>query len=354
MHAGKLRNAAARSRASGDWGAGRLRPLSRQRAALVEKNIRLVSVHIRRNVPRTARGRVTRDVDDLFQEGCCGLIDAAQRFNPRSGIKFAAYALPRIRRAINQALAASGTIASPRKVRDRPAHGSAGATRPRVLPLTFDPADGRSRPDPDAGESDRTIGDRIREKYEMGLRVAVRRELASGLCSRKLVRRISEHRCRVPEPLDREPLRSIAQATGCSESRAARCSRRMERSIRSVLGSDAETRRLAMVCRRDPDGTSGVITSEIGGDLRRAGAASFVAALHGANRAVRTRILAQMVRDLGEPTAQVIGRMFVALKPEQADRYVERLLDEARTGGRPRRRRDAQLGAARVSQTSAP
>ena len=41
--------------------------------------------------------------DDLFQEGCIGLVDAARTFDPARGVPFKAYARKRIRWAISKA-----------------------------------------------------------------------------------------------------------------------------------------------------------------------------------------------------------------------------------------------------------
>jgi RNA polymerase sigma factor (sigma-70 family) len=41
--------------------------------------------------------------DDLFQEGCIGLVDAARTFDPSRGVPFKAYARKRIRWAISKA-----------------------------------------------------------------------------------------------------------------------------------------------------------------------------------------------------------------------------------------------------------
>lgn len=47
-------------------------------------------------------GRVGRfaEVEDLLQAGCLGLVDAGQRYTPRDGVSFSAYATIRIRGAI--------------------------------------------------------------------------------------------------------------------------------------------------------------------------------------------------------------------------------------------------------------
>ncbi len=63
----------------------------------------LVAVHLRRYVANLGEPRRDREWEDLFQEGCIGLIRATVRFRPERGITFAAFALPRIHNAVSKA-----------------------------------------------------------------------------------------------------------------------------------------------------------------------------------------------------------------------------------------------------------
>ncbi len=71
---------------------------------LVANHLWLIKLHIVRRVPGAARGTRTQIWDDLYQEGCLGLIDAARRYDPARGIPFVAFALPRIHTAISRYL----------------------------------------------------------------------------------------------------------------------------------------------------------------------------------------------------------------------------------------------------------
>lgn len=79
-------------------------PLTDEQQRLVRENIGLVSVHLRRYVGNLAFPRRDREWDDLFQEGCLGLIQAAVAFRQERGIPFAAFALARIHNAVSRAL----------------------------------------------------------------------------------------------------------------------------------------------------------------------------------------------------------------------------------------------------------
>jgi hypothetical protein len=78
--------------------------LDNHQRQLVGQNLGLVAVHLRRFVPNLRDPRRDRDWDDLFQEGCLGLMQAAASFREERGIPFAAYALPRIHCAVSRAL----------------------------------------------------------------------------------------------------------------------------------------------------------------------------------------------------------------------------------------------------------
>src|SRR3990172_4876630 len=78
--------------------------LTDEQRRLVRDNVGLVAVHLRRNVANLIHPKREREWEDLFQEGCLGLIRAATAFRAERGIPFAAFALPRIHNAVSRAL----------------------------------------------------------------------------------------------------------------------------------------------------------------------------------------------------------------------------------------------------------
>jgi hypothetical protein len=79
--------------------------LTLEQQELVARHIRLVYVHLNRRVPTPDSPHREREYDDLFQEGCYGLMQAAVRYGQvQPAMSFAAYAIPRIRRAVHAAI----------------------------------------------------------------------------------------------------------------------------------------------------------------------------------------------------------------------------------------------------------
>jgi len=84
------------------------------RSSLVENHMKLV-----RGIAKTYRGRGL-SFQDLVQEGVCGVIHAAERFDPARGIMFSTYAKHWIRQFISRAVARhSRMIRLPQRVHER-------------------------------------------------------------------------------------------------------------------------------------------------------------------------------------------------------------------------------------------
>lgn len=78
--------------------------LTDEQRRLVRENVGLVAVHLRRNVVNHRNPKWEGEWDELFQEGCLGLIRAASVYRAERGIPFAAFALPRIHNAVSRAI----------------------------------------------------------------------------------------------------------------------------------------------------------------------------------------------------------------------------------------------------------
>ena len=287
--------------------------LGEGRRRLVAENIGLVSVHLRRHVQDLSVPRRDREWEDLFQEGCLGLIQAAMSFRAERGIPFAAFALPRIHNAVSRALQTRfSTVHVPpkrRRARDtgqpereaRP--HSTERRRPRVRSLAHDAdsrLEDRRRREPwgdparsDAYSSCDTIGQRLRGKYERAVRSAcetMSRKTSIRGDRDKLVRILVEERLLVPHEESRRALRQIARDTRSSYARVAQSERGLGDAIRQALQRDPEFVELRRVARTDPNGTDLPIEDDIERRLAAASADAFVRRFHQADMMQRAEM----------------------------------------------------------------
>ncbi len=240
--------------------------LSEAQRALVRDNLGLITVHIKRHVFNLSQPRRDREWEDLFQEGCLGLVQAAMRHQPERGIPFAAFALPRIHSAVSRALHTRfATVYFPparsaennRKARDDLSR--ACPPRPKVVGFTHDLeaqlVDG-SKP-PSAHGLSRSIGERLRDKYDLAVRGAAAQIMkrASTRGDRdKLVQLLIEERLLIPHAEARRALRQVARDTQSSYARVAQCEKLLIDCVRTTLSADPEFRELSSIAKRSPDG----------------------------------------------------------------------------------------------------
>lgn len=264
-------------------------PLSDRQRRLVQENIGLVTVHLRRNVGNLAMPRRDREWEDLFQEGCLGLIRAAVTFQPESGIPFAAFALARIHNAVSRALQTKfATVYIPPQRdntrRDDPADVArrAPARSVQVFSLSdgYDPPQAKKeRHDPFNPHAE-TVGQRLRGKYERAARTAAR-EVSEGASRRgdrgQLVRMLLKDRFLVPQEESRTALRQVARETKSSYARVSECDKRLSSAIRHVLEADPEFMELRRRARTSPEGTELPIDEALERTLATASADEFMA-----------------------------------------------------------------------------
>ncbi|MFN8535089.1 MAG: sigma-70 family RNA polymerase sigma factor [Dehalococcoidia bacterium] len=99
------------------------------RNRLVQQNLRLVYREAIRY-----RG-FWLDLADLVQEGCIGLLQAAERYDPDRGVRFSTYAVPWIRQAVDRASKAHRRLVRiPRTVDVSSGDDPDAAPRPDLLP----------------------------------------------------------------------------------------------------------------------------------------------------------------------------------------------------------------------------
>lgn len=79
--------------------------------SLVKHNLRLVLTVINRL-------KINGDIEDMFQIGCIGLIDAIKGFNLDYNIKFSTYAFPMVGGTIRTHTAKDKSVRAPRRIQD--------------------------------------------------------------------------------------------------------------------------------------------------------------------------------------------------------------------------------------------
>ena len=312
-------------------------PLTEEQRRLVRENIGLVTVHLRRHVANLSTPRRDREWEDLFQEGCLGLIKAAVRYRRERGIPFAAFALPRIHNAVSRALQRKfSTVYVPPKRTSRRGGSSTSSdpSDPRVVPKTYSLSDelesrlaDKRRHDPDGGDRE-TIGQRLRGKYDRALRAA-----GKALCAKtstrgdrdKLVRLLTEERFLVPHDEAKRPLRQIARDTRSSYARVAQCDKQLREAIRTTLQSDPEFVELNRRIRAEPFGADLPIDLELECELARASTEELVRRFLDANDADRARMLDVILKMSQSDIQDIIRLRFMRLSPRMRERLLRDL-----------------------------
>ena len=281
-------------------------PLTEQQRALVRDNLGLVLVHLRRHIRSVGAPHRDREWEDLFQEGCLGLVRAAAAYRPERGISFVAFALPRIRHMVSKAVQnAFATIrVPPKQLRLRAVAHSPDVDQrfpaPKVYSLSAERCLGLAARESRGvnGPYVETIGERLRQKFEQAARAA-ETELGGHISARgdldRLVRVVTEDRLLVPRVDARQSIRSIAQQTQSSSARVTQTERRLTAMIRSVLEVDPEFKELWRLARADPMGTDVPIDAEVEGILRSAGADELLRRYRLASFVDRARMLQEVL-----------------------------------------------------------
>lgn len=274
--------------------------LSQQQRALVEQNLGLIAVHLQRFVRNLAVPRRDREWEDLFQEGCLGLMRAAADYDPARGIPFAAFALPRIHNFVSRALHRKfSTIYVPpvRKNRE-PDKTTDAVRRPPCTTYSLSDEQMRSLPtstvkEPDAGDKE-TIGQRLRKKYERAVR-SVARVLSLKTSARgdrdKLVHCLVEERYLIPDEDCKTALRQIARDTQSSYARVAQCDKQLVIAIRKALERDPEFEALRARARSAQLGDQEAIDAELENELAKISANAFVREIRSADPERRVHLI---------------------------------------------------------------
>jgi RNA polymerase sigma factor (sigma-70 family) len=323
-------------------------PLSNAQQALVRENLALVGVHLRKHFAEERR-RPDRPeyLDDLFQDGCLGLIDAARTYDPAERGGFAPYAMYRIHQAVTRSLRRikSSVRLPERAARRRPEtrHAEPDDRRsPRAKPdttrrmnpcVTTLPADvldkfpsrnpnaehpaieDAARPGDKATEA-LTIGDILRSKVQAAIRMAMDRieaEVGTWTDAGPLVRLLVEDYVLVPEDFRDLSLRTLAEKASVPYSRVLQCEVAVREMIRDILDGEAEIRLLREVARREPLGLAMPVNRALDGQLRHAAALQYEHVFRSAPPNLRGWILLALAEALGVD----YGALFRALARRQ-------------------------------------
>ena len=228
----------------------------------VRRYLDLVGLHLRRRVYLPSSPTRTRETEDLFQEGCLGLIRAAVSYDPDCDGEFAPYALARIRASVHKAIYEHfATVRVPIGTLHRRKHAMRSqeqASEPgrqdpyvmRCVAIQMDMdefADRRKRasvlPDlPSTEACTDSIGQHLRDKLSIVLEEAIRR--TSRRCRRSgaldILQVLASERLAIPDEQRRTPLRAIARRFSVSLGRVVNWQRNLERVARSILCDDEE------------------------------------------------------------------------------------------------------------------
>lgn len=332
-------------------GTAPLTPAQRRR---VEENLGLVALHLRENVPNLRWPRREREWDDLFQEGCIGLMRAAVRFDPEAGIPFAAFALSRIHTAVSQALARrfSTIYVPPHRSRRRASQTEGGYPRmaKRKRERDRDPAAGRRRAGKRRGPSvysmaddaereyaarhdplgeGETIGERLRGKYERAVRAA-QEEMAGRATRRRdraaLIDALVDERLLIPQEDRRTALREIARRTRSSYARVADCDKRLRESVAERLRHDPEYAHLQRCARRSVDSQRTVIDPKLEAALRRLSAAELVRRFTEGDGASRGRVASALFQERAEQVRDLLSQCLTDLNAAARERILQRTM----------------------------
>ncbi len=259
--------------------------LNDERQTLVKANIGLVYVHLKNYVTPHCIPWTRREWEDLVQEGCLGLIRAAQDFNPQGKIPFAAFALPRIhtavRRSMMQRFGSSAAFAGGESPAKRSLFGTShkpdwSPRKRRRIPVNDDPLEVLGDW---WGSNEDTLGVRMREKYERAVHRAVahiRAQDEPDDAHAKLLRALAADRHLVPDVHARKPYRQIATRMNAPYARIIQLDRQLREAIRLSLERDPEFNELQRIARAEPLGVDTPVDETFEQALARLSAAELL------------------------------------------------------------------------------
>jgi len=309
---------------------------------LVARHLGLVRLHLRTRVflPRAATR--DRESEDLYREGCLGLMRAAMTYDASRHGEFEPYALARIRGAVHEAIyerfatvrVPLRTIARHRAATRRAGRtdGPGGASDGWVRCSDLGEDVGRicdveskgaiSIGTHGAGPQERdpdTVGCHLRAKLRIALAIAVDR--MAGRCrrpgTRPVLEAIAAERLAIPDAQERTALRAISRRFGVSVGRMVAWQRGLEREARGWLAGDREFVMLREAAARSEEGGECVLDASLARELACARAGAFAQGLAGRNADQRAVVLGLVLRHIGKDASQEALRLFGGLPCER-------------------------------------
>ncbi|MEE9295332.1 MAG: sigma factor [Phycisphaerae bacterium] len=291
-----------------------MRRLTCEERGLVERHMGLVGTHLRRVMPVRNSPRRDREWEDLFQEGCLGLARAASSYDESKGVPFAAYALKRIHSAVSRALPrVFATVQVPEEVR------TSGERVASVVSLEGDPPVRRvqGRHHPFNGNSRKSIGERIREKYDDAVSRAVE-EIRRGRGEHRtaLVEMLVQGRLLVPNEDHRLGLREIVRETNSTYGQVVWTEKRLTGLVRARLAVDAELAELCFEARKRRAGMGAVLDDAAQARMSAAMDGRFQRILSSSGSERRALLLLRLVERCGLKIEELAHRLLARLNPE--------------------------------------
>ena len=290
----------------------RCRPLDQGESDRVLDLMSLVGPCVDRFLSRIPWQHRDQQRDDLFQEGCLGLIEAVQKFEGGSAAALEALAECCIRQAVGRAYRQrAGARSGERKT---------SGTSDRIRLRSLGDADGwlpdRSRAQPAGAAGDKTIGAWVRQCYDTAVAgaEAKRADVRAKRCdNRPIIRLLVEGRFMVPEPGMRVPLRQIARQVGASLGRVATCNQQMRDTIRHLLEADPEFAVLMRHARRSPSGMATAVDASLQEALARACARHMRRRFLEAPPTVQGQIMCRLIQAYTASPAVWVVRQYIRL-----------------------------------------
>ncbi len=287
---------------------------------LVSNNLGLIGVHIKRHVCGLRFPHFDREWDDLFQEGCLGLIDAAKRYSQSRNMTFATFALPRIRNAVNKALNYRfNTIYIPhKKLLTQPQAIVFQTPIPEKTTMNSEEALATLTTSPPVFTTAQTIGDRIRQRYESAVHKAtdwMMRLKTSRDDRRRLIDTIIEHRLLIPNEENKTPLRQIARETNSSYSRVSQCEKQMIKKIHDILAEDFEFVAMDRYARKKRLGMDHPVDEALDCNLRQASSDEMLRRYRKANPQGQASLMWRVMETDTKQAERMLRDRFTQLEP---------------------------------------